>query len=129
MPKILCTLPNASEEISGVKFVVHANGMVSEEVSDDVAANFASIPGYEIVGAPAPKGDDQGEADKAAERAALVAKAEAMGVTVKNNWGDARLKSEIEAAEKAKAEAEAEAEKAKADAEAAAKAESDAAAK
>ena len=128
MPKILCTLPNASEEISGVKFVVHANGMVSEEVSDEVAADFASIPGYEIVGAPAPKGDDQGEADKAAERAALVAKAEALGVTVKNNWGDARLKSEIETAEKAKAEAEA-AEKEKADAEAAAKAEADAAAK
>lgn len=107
MPKILCTLPNASEEISGVKFVAHAKGMVSEDVSDEVAADFASIPGYEIVGAPAPKVEDPADAEKAAERAALVAKAEALGVKVKSNWSVDRLKSEIEAAEKAKADAEA----------------------
>lgn len=127
MPKVLCTLQNASEEISGVKFVSHANGMLSEDVTDEVAANFASIPGYEIVGAkakataPAPADNDDAAAEKAradasaeaaekasakaAEKAALLAKAEALGVSVKGNWGVERLAAEIESAEKAKAEA------------------------
>lgn len=54
MPKVLCTLPNASDEISGVKFVTHAHGMLSEDISDDVAEQFAAIPGYEIVGGSTP---------------------------------------------------------------------------
>ncbi|WP_290874280.1 hypothetical protein, partial [Aquabacterium sp.] len=48
MPKLLCKLLNASELISGVKFVTHQDGMLSEEVSDEVAATFTEIPGYEI---------------------------------------------------------------------------------
>ena len=100
MPKILCTLPNASDEINGVKFVAHANGMVSEDVSDDVAAEFTAIPGYVAVGnAPAP----DGAAD--ADKAALLARAEAIGFKVKANWSAERLTSEVEAAEKAAAEA------------------------
>lgn len=99
MPKVLCTLPNASEEISGVKFVSHAKGMLSEEISDEAAAVFASIPGYEVVGeakkAATPPADDA----KAAERAALVAKAEALGVKVKANWSIERLNTEIRDAE------------------------------
>lgn len=114
MPKILCTLPNASDEISGVKFVTHANGMLSEDVSDDVAEVFLSIPGYELAGSakPAAPVEDASakaaaaEAEaKAAERAALVAEAESLGVAVKGNWGESRLKAEVEAAKKAKAEA------------------------
>lgn len=50
MPKLLCTLPNASEEIGGVKFVAAKGGMLSEDVSEEVATRFAGIPGYEIVG-------------------------------------------------------------------------------
>lgn len=53
--KVLCKLPNAAEIISGVKFspVKDEDGKViameSEDVSDDQAAAFASIPGYELV--------------------------------------------------------------------------------
>lgn len=127
MPKVLCTLPNASEEISGVKFVSHSKGMLSEEISDEAAAVFASIPGYEIVGeakkAATPSAEDaakaaaksEAEAEskaaadaKAAERAALVEKAEGLGLKVKSNWSIERLASEIQSAEAAaKTEAEA----------------------
>jgi len=103
MPKVLCTLPNASTEISGVKFVSHAKGMLSEDVADDVAASFTAIPGYELVGAG--KGPDDDGAD---EKAALLARAEAVKLDVKGNWGAPRLKAEVE-----KAEAEAAAEAAK----------------
>lgn len=51
MAKVICTLENASDEINGVKFeAVEGVGMVSAEISDELAAEFASIPGYEIVG-------------------------------------------------------------------------------
>lgn len=114
MPKVLCTLPNASAEISGVKFVTHAAGMLSEEISDGQAADFASIPGYEIVGAapaaaPVPPeptaaeaaaAREAAEAAEASERTALLARAEAVGFTVKNNWGLPRLRAEVADAEK-----------------------------
>lgn len=106
MPKVLCTLPNASEEISGVKFVTHAKGMLSEEIDDEQAAHFTSIPGYEIVGAtaaPAAASEDQADPAKE-EKADLAAKLSALGVTVKSNWGVDRLKAEIEKAEKAASE-------------------------
>lgn len=118
MPKVLCTLPNASDEISGVKFSAHEKGMLSEDVSDDVAAVFASIPGYVLVDTkPAgPTADELARAEAAAaeaaakseaERAALLARAEAAGLKAKATWGLERLTSEVEAAEKAKAEADA----------------------
>lgn len=95
MPKILCTLPNASDLISGVKFATHAKGMVSEDVSDDVAAAFASIPGYEIVSAaPAPDADAE-----ATEKAALIERAAVIEFKIKANWSLERLKAEVEAAE------------------------------
>lgn len=103
MPKVLCTLPNASEEISGVKFVSHAKGMLSEEIDDEAAAVFASIPGYEIVGeVKKPAAATPEDEAKAAERAALVDKAEALGLKVKGNWSTERLASEIQSAEAAK---------------------------
>ena len=49
MPKVLCTLPNASAEINGKKFVSHRDGMLSENMTDEEAAAFAEIPGYEVV--------------------------------------------------------------------------------
>lgn len=103
MPKVLCTLPNASEEISDVKFVTRAAGMLSEDISDEQAARFASIPGYEIVGATPPKDTSAEDEAKAAERAALVERAEAVGLKVKGNWSIERLRTEVEMAEKAKA--------------------------
>lgn len=48
MPKVLCTLENASDTINGVKFtLIEGVGRVSEEVTDSVAELFLSIPGYE----------------------------------------------------------------------------------
>jgi len=51
MPRVICSLPNASTEISGVKFSQTDDGMLSEEVSDEVAAAFTEINGYAIHGA------------------------------------------------------------------------------
>lgn len=109
MAKVLCTLPNASEEIRDVKFTAHEKGMLSEDISDEVAAVFASIPGYQIVGESTKPiiskvPDDDAKAAKAAEREALLAKADAIGMTVKSTWGNERLAAEIEAAEKAAAQ-------------------------
>lgn len=89
MPKVICKLPNASEKISGVNFTQHPDGaefgMVSEEISQDQADVFASIPGYELVGAP----------DK--ELVDLRAQAEALGIKVDQRWKPARLRQEIKA--------------------------------
>ncbi len=51
MPFIRCTRKNASHEISGVAFQNHPEGGVVsvEEVDDDLAAMFLSVPGYEVV--------------------------------------------------------------------------------
>jgi len=46
MAKIICTLPNASASINGVKFSIHELGMVSEEVGQDIADRFLLITGY-----------------------------------------------------------------------------------
>ncbi len=103
MAKVLCTLPNASAEINGVKFEAHANGMLSEEVSDEVAAEFSAIPGYQAVGTKAQPDANKApaDADKAAARDALIQRAEAAGLKVKGTWSNERLQTEVEAAEKA----------------------------
>ena len=49
MKRILCELPNASKEINGIKFSEDKGQMVSEEVKDEIADRFASIPGYKVV--------------------------------------------------------------------------------
>ena len=68
MPKVICKLENAADEISGVKFTALEDGArVSEEVSADVAELFASIPGYELL-IDAPKAP--AKAKKAAEKPA-----------------------------------------------------------
>lgn len=58
MAKVICTLPNASNLINGVKFVEHELGMISEEIEDEVAGAFAAIKGYVLAntsGKPAGK--------------------------------------------------------------------------
>lgn len=56
MPKILCTLPNASSLINGIRFEPAEHGMQSvEDLPDEVAAGFSAIPGYQVVGAEAPR--------------------------------------------------------------------------
>lgn len=49
MPRVVCTLPNASHLINGVRFASlgEDGGMLSEELSDADAAAFLNIPGYE----------------------------------------------------------------------------------
>ena len=59
MPKVLCTLENASTEISGHKFTAVEGGMLSEDLDDDTAARFLSIPGYEPVADPEPPAEPQ----------------------------------------------------------------------
>lgn len=49
MPQVICTLQNMSGSVSGVAFTraPEIEGLwISEDVSDDVAALFAEIPGY-----------------------------------------------------------------------------------
>lgn len=46
--QILCTRPNASELINGVKFTETDDGMLSEPISQDVADEFLACPGYAI---------------------------------------------------------------------------------
>jgi hypothetical protein len=94
MAKVLCNLPNASELINGVKFITHKLGMISEEIEDDVAAEFSKITGYQIAGAPAPQDDAA-----VAAMADLKAKAEALGIKVDTRWKAERLTTEIQNAE------------------------------
>jgi hypothetical protein len=44
--RLLCTLPNASEEISGVKFEPHERG-VAGDVPEELAEAMLTIEGYE----------------------------------------------------------------------------------
>lgn len=106
MPKVLCTLPNAADEISGIKFSAHEKGMLSEEISDEQAKRLASIPGYMLVGAAPqkPASNPDGDAAKDAEKAELLKRAEAVELKVKNNWSLERLRTEVEQAEKAAAD-------------------------
>lgn len=47
MPRVICDLPNASLEISGVKFFpLEEGGVISDEISDEQTAAFLEIPGY-----------------------------------------------------------------------------------
>ena len=92
MPKIICTLPNASKHISGVVFVDTADKMaiISEEISEEQAAIFLSIPGYE----PAPVDDDATEKEAiAAEKAAKKAtdKAAALKDAVEKKAADKKV--------------------------------------
>lgn len=48
MPRVICTLENAGDEISGVKFhPLEDGGKVSDEISAEQAELFLSISGYE----------------------------------------------------------------------------------
>ena len=93
MAQIICTRPNASDEISGVKFTKHEKGMLSEEVSEEQAAAFLEIPGYKRLG------DDEDEVEGADDLEALRARAAELGIEVKANWKAPRLTAEIKRAE------------------------------
>jgi len=115
MAKVIYTLPNAPDEIDGIKFVPHPDGigMVSEDISDEKAERLVTIKGFALVGKKPELSDEEKAAAEAAAEAELNAaidKAKALGVTVKGNWKLERIQHEIEKAEKAakdKADAEA----------------------
>jgi hypothetical protein len=72
--KVICTLPNASDEISGVKFHPHDDGgLISEDVSPEVAAHFLSINGYKAFDAAEAAALAADLAQKAADDAAAAA--------------------------------------------------------
>lgn len=66
MARVICSLPNAAEDISGVRFTPADGGMLSDDISEDQAAYFASIPGYvRVVMKKEPDlNDTKGEGDK-----------------------------------------------------------------
>lgn len=102
MSKIICVLENASDLINGIKFGPEegVEGLVSEEVSESVAALFLSIPGYVLHGAEGEEGSDTNTADPEPPAAPAPKKETAAE-------RKARLKAESEAAEQAAAEEEA----------------------
>lgn len=98
MSKIICLLENASDLINGIKFGPEegVEGLVSEEVSESVAALFLSIPGYVLHGA---EGEEDGDTIDAEQTPAAPAPKPETAAQRK-----ARLKAEQEAADKAAAE-------------------------
>lgn len=69
MAKVICTLPNASNSINGIAFAEHELGMISEDVSDEVAASFTSIRGYVLSQPAATQPTARGKRTKAASSA------------------------------------------------------------
>ena len=69
MPRVICNLPNASTEISGVKFhPLEDGGLVSDEIGAELAASFLTIPGYESYDTPAPAALEPAKAEPAAPK-------------------------------------------------------------
>jgi hypothetical protein len=76
MPKVVCVLPHASTRINGVAFErLNALAVVSEEVSDAIAARFLSLPGYELHVEPATAPDATAEPASADAKTAKAPKA------------------------------------------------------
>lgn len=127
MPRVICGLPNASDEISGVKFHLLEDGRrISDELSEEQASDFTNIEGYELdddevdrktepVAPEAPKLTRAQQ--KAAEKAAAAAAAEQAAADQKAaddkaaadqaaaDEAAANLKAEQDAAAEAAAEA------------------------
>ena len=97
--RVLCILENASDEISGVKFEQVEGGMLSEEISDDVAALFLEIPhGYRVYEAPA-----AGAAVNKDEKQALLAEASALGLVISPRTAVDKIRAQIDEAKAAAA--------------------------
>lgn len=108
MTKVICTLENASDVINGFKFVTHAQGMISEELSAEHAEHFLSIKGYSKV---SPKGlavptdlpqkKDPEKAPDEIELERLRARADELEIKYTANTKSVRLAADIDAAEEA----------------------------
>lgn len=113
MPKVKLVAGFPAEEIGGlngpVKFAFDDAGvLVSEDISEEEAAYFLSIPSFapaEAAKTPAPGAADAAAAAAAeAKKTELLERAAKVGLQVKGNWGLQRLENEVEHAEKAAAE-------------------------
>jgi hypothetical protein len=103
MPKVKLVAGFPAEEIGGlngpVKFQRDEGGdLVSEDISDEEAAYFLSIPSFAPAEAAKP---GPGAAEAEAKKADLLERAAKVGLAVKGNWGLQRLENEVEHAEKA----------------------------
>jgi len=48
MPKVKCTIPNASNNINCINFEPIPGGMLSEEIEQEHVDNFLLVPGFEL---------------------------------------------------------------------------------
>lgn len=113
MARVICTLENASECISGVKFSLHKDehgapaGMISEKITAEQAENFLEIPGYElVVEEPAPAPAKAAAAPTPAAPKAPTKAEKAAAEKAAAAEADAKAAAEKEAAEKAATEAQ-----------------------
>lgn len=53
--RVICTLPNAAEEINGVPFERTESGMLSGDLPDVESERFLAIPGYAAVESERPQ--------------------------------------------------------------------------
>lgn len=115
MAQVLCTRENASTLINDVKFTQTDTGMLSEDISDEVAANFLEVPGYELVGEKS-LNDEKPPVNKKLDpeieklHAELTERAAAVGLEVNTRWSmktfaERVAAAEAEAADQAAAEA------------------------
>lgn len=134
MPRVICTRPNASDLINGVRFEPHENGVISEQISEEEAQKFLRIPGYQLADVqsaqvaqqptqasvvegrvdqvvptqrPAkPDADGDGDVDDD-DLEILRERARSLGIKVNPRWKHERLTAEIEKVEEAKKDADA----------------------
>lgn len=100
MPKkVTCTLPNAGEEISGVKFAAIDGAVVAEGLSDEDAALFDGIPGYTVEDEDGDNKPITAAQKKAAAAKAAAEEAEAAAAKAKANE-EAKAKGAAETSEK-----------------------------
>lgn len=57
--RVLCTLPNAGDLISGVRFEPCPDGKISELISPEVGAAFLRVGGYQVVPEPQPTTENE----------------------------------------------------------------------
>lgn len=98
MARVVCTRPNAAEEISGVKFEQIEGGMLSEEIDQETVDMFLEVGGYHVYGA---EDSDKPEGDGYVTKAELIEQAKALGITVAKSWSMAKIAEEIAAAQPA----------------------------
>lgn len=66
MAQVICTLPNASEDINGLQFAAVDGGMLSADASDEQVAYLTSIEGFSVYD-PNPKPPAVKKGKKAAD--------------------------------------------------------------